>query len=981
MTPDEEQRIIDAVCAALADRSLMTKELVVELAAMQIEIAKSELNQILYRRKDGIAGLSISPDYFWSLVPGGAEKDPPQASIDSHHRKPVSSGPPTRTHGQETSRVRRPGHSRNLLRKLSIERIRRLVDHFQLPRARSIEEMVDGIARRVGPDLARLVSDDGPLSAGDWNEIAIELGGQARRGFDGIREELVSRLDRVVREFDMDERISAIRDDGSSTRRLAQLLDMDRDALVARLQATHGRTLLGRFVADLREERALNASSSPGAVAGEREDRDDEGGDSSPEETQIDAASLLVRLLRDQLSAANTQSSWPLQGTLTINTSAFNVSIYARVVGGSSRGNPLERRFQNPSQGSPIVDDPTRYELLFGLWTEQGEDRAVIVAFDAYRRIGRTTRFSLFMPVSLLEQAADTGYATHENNKGETLYAFRPENIGRYIQQLIDSGFWTLERTPSAAPSPAPKREKQRSVDTLKPPDGSTVYIRPRVGMYAAFARLNYRPWFALAEFVDNSIQSFLQHREKLIAEGHEGPLLIDINIEENEISITDRAGGISGRDFPRAFSPAAPPDDPSGLSEFGLGMKAAACWFARKWSVRTSALGESLERTVLFDIGAISRDGLESLPIESRSAREGDHFTVVTMMDLRVHPRGRTLAKIRDHLRSIYRVLTADGIVKLRLTMAGRTEELAYEPPELLDAPYYRTPRSASQVWRKEFAVDFHDKKVRGWAGILRKGSHAQAGFSVFRRRRLIEGSIGETYKPHVVFGNPNSFAYQRVVGEIFVDGFDVTHTKDGIQWHGYEDEILESIRRQIDSPSMPLLDQADGYRARKSAESLPASFGSDALTDTVDAFSLAAGAVEQPVLPPPDVEAPSVPEVPAAPVFQKRELSMQIMRDGKPWLISLELVRDAAAPFYSTSVVTRNGEDVVVVQINLEHDFSVTFINEDEALLQPIMRLVAALALGERIARNSGVKNAGAVRHISNEILQVIGNRRGAQ
>src|SRR5207237_4414477 len=118
--------------------------------------------------------------------------------------------------------------------------------------------------------------------------------------------------------------------------------------------------------------------------------------------------------------------------------------------------------------------------------------------------------------------------------------------------------------------------------------------------------------------------------------------------------------------------------------------------------------------------------------------------------------------------------------------------EELDYAPPELLDAPYYRTRNGPSRLWRTGFQVDFHDKKVTGWAAIMRKGSHAAAGFSVFRRRRLIEGSVGETYKPHVISGNPNSFASQRVIGEIFVEGFDVTHTKDGIQWHGYEDEIL---------------------------------------------------------------------------------------------------------------------------------------------------------------------------------------------
>ena len=55
--------------------------------------------------------------------------------------------------------------------------------------------------------------------------------------------------------------------------------------------------------------------------------------------------------------------------------------------------------------------------------------------------------------------------------------------------------------------------------------------------------------------------------------------------------------------EFPRAFRPAELPPDRSGLCEFGMGMKSAACWFARQWEVRTSALGEPVERTVSFDI------------------------------------------------------------------------------------------------------------------------------------------------------------------------------------------------------------------------------------------------------------------------------------------------------------------------------------------------------------------------------------------
>jgi Histidine kinase-, DNA gyrase B-, and HSP90-like ATPase len=354
---------------------------------------------------------------------------------------------------------------------------------------------------------------------------------------------------------------------------------------------------------------------------------------------------------------------------------------------------------------------------------------------------------------------------------------------------------------------------------------------------------------------------------------------VIDVNIDDNEISITDRAGGIAWADFPRAFSPAAPPDDASGLSEFGLGMKAAACWFSRRWSVRTSALGEPVERTVTFDVPQISREGLENLPIETRPARDSDHFTVVTMQDLRVQPRGRTLSKIKDHLRGIYRVLMKDGVVKLRLTVGGSAEELTYQEPDLLIAPYFRAKSEPARLWRREVAVELNERRVTGWVGILRVGSHAKAGFSVFRRRRLIEGTAGEKYKPNLIFGSPNSFASQRIIGELFVEGFDVTHTKDGIQWHGYEDDVVEAIRQQMDLIDMPILDQAEGYRVRKTADTLPSYFGIQALETTAFALSSpeAAGVVRM------EAEASrqedvTASETPSPPVLQQTTVKMAV-------------------------------------------------------------------------------------------------------
>jgi Histidine kinase-, DNA gyrase B-, and HSP90-like ATPase len=853
--------------------------------------------------------------------------------------------------------------SRRLLRVLSISDLRRVVDHYGLPRARTHEQMVAAAMTRVGSDLTSLVSHTGPLTLAEWNLIASKLGGQARRSFEDLQAELAFRLDPVAQEFDLDQSVAEVREDARAVRRLADLLKIDTPSLQSSLQTTHGRTLLSNFVSQLRAESATALDEDDDADVAEGAGPDESG-----------PALSIGDILRPALTVTDAGSgSWPTKGRLTIHGQAFDVAIYARRIGGSARGRNLERRLQNPAQGTPIVDDPNRHELLFGIWQEQGPTRAVIVAFDPYRRMGRTTRFSMFMPLSLLEEAADTGFATHENATAETLYAFRPENIDRYVQGMIEEGFWSTSKARSSGHQPTPSKTAA-SVRTAAP--ASQLNIRPQVGMYAAFARLNYKPWFALAEFIDNSIQSFLSNQQRLAEAGHAGPLVIDVNIDDNEIAITDRAGGIAWADFPRAFSPATPPADASGLSEFGLGMKAAACWFAKKWTVRTSALGEPMQRTVTFDIPSIMRSGTEVLPIEATSARENDHFTVVTLTDLRVRPKGRTLAKIKEHLQSIYRVLMNDGVVKLRVTTAGSVEELTYDPPKLLDAPYYKTPKAPSQLWRQPFEVDFGDRTVTGWAGILERGSHVHAGFSVFRRRRLIEGSVGETYKPSALFGTPNSFASQRVIGEMFVEGFDVSHTKDGIQWGGYEDELLDKIYRQINSPDCPLLTQADGYRARTTAAQLPKNFGANALSDATDAIAEAdtSKAIGDVACTPPVVEL-SLPPAPPEVVLQQREHVIDLPWEGTSIRVVLQLVQDQAADFF-VAAVEKNaaGEEVLTVRLNLDHRFSIAFVNDNEQALQPILRLVAALALSERMARKSGVSHASVVRSGANKILNAL-------
>ena len=496
------------------------------------------------------------------------------------------------------------------------------------------------------------------------------------------------------------------------------------------------------------------------------------------------------------------------------------------------------------------------------------------------------------------------------------------------------------------------------------------ISIRPEVAMYAAFARLNYRPWYALAEFVDNSLQSALSNLDAL-REAHDGyRLLVEINANEDRIEVRDNAAGIHEREYARAFLPASPPPDTSGLSEFGLGMKAAASWFARKWAVRTTALGEGVERTITFDVPKIVETSCEHLEPDERAVDATDHYTTLVLRDLQVPPRGRTLGKIKDHLRSIYRVFLRDNVMELRLN----GESLSYEPPEFLHVPHHKTPAAEPMTWHKKIDLDLGDgHRVTGWAAILARASVTNAGFAVFRRRRLIQGSHGEGFRPEVIFGKPNKFVYQRLVGEIELEGFSVSHTKDGIQWEDWEDDVLAWIKGRLDEEPVPLLDQAANYRARAQVSR---DMIHEAIVDTSTAIVQHLPPIIDEQINSEPNEEPLVDELDLADeaTTRSRKVELNLEYAHRCWSVTVELVSNASHEDWYELAETKGDGDMTTVQIrvNLGHPFMARFTSPDGDEIVPFTRLAAGLAIAEITAREVGVRQAGTLRRNLNQILR---------
>jgi hypothetical protein len=515
-------------------------------------------------------------------------------------------------------------------------------------------------------------------------------------------------------------------------------------------------------------------------------------------------------------------------------------------------------------------------------------------------------------------------------------------------------------------------------VETPKP--RLEVPIRPGVSVLALFRHLNYKPWYAMAEFVDNSVQSFLANRSELAVAGANR---LDVAIEldgapPTRIVIRDNAAGIALKEFPRAFRPADPPPDQTGLAEFGVGMKSAACWFASKWSVRTKALGEQVERTVEFDVNRIVQDSIETLQPKERSAREDEHYTEISLTELHQPLQAKTVSRIKEHLASIYRQFERSAV--LRIVFAGET--LLYQSPDVLIAPLFKTPGAPPVTWRKDVGISLGGEvNVSGWAGIRRVASTSHAGFALFRRDRLILGSGDETYRPEAIFGHSNSYTYQRLFGEFQIEGVEISHTKDGFQWEGHEEAFLHQLRTALNDPKLPLLAQAEGYRARVKTEELAAE-AQIALEATANAIEAYAGPVLDTHSAP--IQNEHLPQ--GLPPTLKQNLAglreMKVVFHGAEWTVRIDLTNDPAVGSWLTvtaparlQVATRPGlllKRELSLRMALAHPFMVRFGGANSEDIEPLIRVGVALGLAEVVAREAGVRNPSAVRDAVNDLLR---------
>lgn len=509
----------------------------------------------------------------------------------------------------------------------------------------------------------------------------------------------------------------------------------------------------------------------------------------------------------------------------------------------------------------------------------------------------------------------------------------------------------------------------------------TSLNIQPQAGVLGVFSRLNYKPWYAIAEFVDNSTQSFYNNEIILNANGiKEVTVKVEYDFEHNILKIIDNAYGMEMEDFSRAVKVDSPPESNDGRNEFGMGLKTAASWFGNIWSVESSQLGSTNKYYTEVNIQELREKQLNTIDIISSECNPKEHGTTIIIRDVTKKIDGsRTKGKIIQLLESMYR----------RDLNSGKVNIWFNDIPLHFDE--YQSLEFRGTTWRKNvdfnFEFDGLEHHVTGYVGILANGGFGKAGFSLFRRGRVIVGGEDQNYKPERIFHQAQSTIAHKLFGELDLEDFPVNQAKDGFVWDdGLEVVFVEELKKEIQD-YIDIAKLTNKERAKEEEFSDKASRNvQDEVKKFTDSFFYSTGNEQQisndydeAIANNHDIAAyeeylNSTNNEEEKTVGSKRSYCIQINEAVKKDFVVEWSIGNKT---YWINVEESDDSNVVSIVININHPFFKPYSNNEDFKIV-LEKFVISFVVAEQQAKSTSNKDgyipAAAIRHRMNEFLSKV-------
>ncbi len=297
-------------------------------------------------------------------------------------------------------------------------------------------------------------------------------------------------------------------------------------------------------------------------------------------------------------------------------------------------------------------------------------------------------------------------------------------------------------------------------------------------GIISIFQRQNFKLDRVFSEFIDNSLQSFLDHKDILSNLADGGKCKISILWDSDKIIIKDNAFGMNDEEFGRALKLKA--TNPNALrnnqlSVYGMGLKYASVYLGNHYSISSTAYNSNTRYYAEVDVPTFEKNNPKTVQAKLSNDFEEAHETTILITDLRIKRTIERETDLRTKLGIIYNHYIHSGDLSISLNQIP----VNYVRPDLRPkedgGKYYEHFEDTFNVSGKEYSFT-------GWIGILNKGDQSITGINLVQAKRCIE--LG--YKPEKLFGKGNSFQNSRVIGEIVFSGenYVLSFNKDKFVW-----------------------------------------------------------------------------------------------------------------------------------------------------------------------------------------------------
>ena len=354
------------------------------------------------------------------------------------------------------------------------------------------------------------------------------------------------------------------------------------------------------------------------------------------------------------------------------------------------------------------------------------------------------------------------------------------------------------------------------------------------IGMLKILESVTYTPAQAIAEYVDNSVQSYFDNKKELLKINPNFKLRIDITVIKKTITITDNAAGISDQDLERSLTTASVVSNSKSksLNEFGMGMKSASYWFTRTWSIETKSIKEKNRKVINFDLEkVIASNG--QVDVNRASDNNKKSGTIITLKNVRQYvTRHNTVI---EELGSTHRKFLSNNEIIITYTHPKEKNIIAWENPAFRKEPPYgpyqkwinenkddlnsitaKKTKPKSITWCLPVEVEFGVEtkmKAKGYVAKMDKQLKKISGLYLFRRNKLLEGP----YFPAEMFPRGQSdgtSTANAIYGELDIEGANAVFTKNALNItdrdrQDFELKLKKLLRDELQNCGSNLLSQ----------------------------------------------------------------------------------------------------------------------------------------------------------------------------